>query len=420
MALDLEAFIKGNSPKKPNSPKRPKEYLRYPPTGLLLWGLLPLPVVFVGGSEAPWLFVAAWILGALVSFVARQWLVRLHGGGDAVADTQGEKGEKVGKDDMEESGETVDDVKQNPLDWKFLVLVLFSVFLLVLFIAVLWLLEFEFPGFVPVILGGLWVIFAKESQEIASFLNEIWETLTRVRKNKEQRGKFVERFKQAWSGDENNEAENREEWKLFSIVRKIVLMLFILWTFIVVLFSVSNSESVNVSLFILGILAASVGFILMKYTDEDRFGLTSFVLALCISGWFVLVRDNRLDAEFGFDEEGVALWVLPGENYFAVLALSATAFTLLLAFRITRISTYTSEEEQLVYKLLARFDQIDRDTKNNLLKKLVAAKIDIIEKLESTSFKPNIESKENIELYEVVRNLRGTNRFIQLIDSLMP
>lgn len=122
---------------------------------------------------------------------------------------------------------------------------------------------------------------------------------------------------------------------------------------VVFLWMASHYSDVNSWLFFLGLSAIVVGNILMHFRTEDRFGLASLVVALWLAGWIVLFRDNQLDEWFGEGE-----WFLAGESYFAVLALSATAFTLLLAFRITRIQTRTSEEEQLVYSLLARFVDI--------------------------------------------------------------
>lgn len=122
---------------------------------------------------------------------------------------------------------------------------------------------------------------------------------------------------------------------------------------VIFLWMASHYSDVNSWLFFLGLSAIVVGNILMHFRTEDRFGLASLVVALWLAGWIVLFRDNQLDDWFGEGE-----WFLAGESYFAVLALSATAFTLLLAFRITRIQTRTSEEEQLVYSLLARFVDI--------------------------------------------------------------
>lgn len=137
---------------------------------------------------------------------------------------------------------------------------------------------------------------------------------------------------------------------------------------IIFLWLASYYGGVNADLFFLGLVAIIVGNVMVNFKTENRFGLASLVVALWLSGWVVLFRDSQLDAWLGQGN-----WFLSGESYFAVLALSATAFTLLLAFRITRISTRTAEEERLVYSLLGRLLRFERkvDKTEILLDKLL-------------------------------------------------
>ena len=122
---------------------------------------------------------------------------------------------------------------------------------------------------------------------------------------------------------------------------------------VIFLILASQSEGVRADLSTLGICAIVVGNVLVNFPSEERFGIASLVIALWGAGWTVLFRDNKLDDWFPNGD-----WFLEGESYFAVLALSATAFTLLLAFRINRITGRNSDEERLLYSLISRFENI--------------------------------------------------------------
>ena len=127
-----------------------------------------------------------------------------------------------------------------------------------------------------------------------------------------------------------------------------VFSVLILWVF-------SHVTEVRGDLLTLGICATVVGNVLVYFPTEDKFGLASLVVALWTAGWIVLFRDNIFNEWFS-DQE----WFLQADSYFAVLALAATAFTLLLAFRISRISSRASQEEALVFSLLTRLNRIEK------------------------------------------------------------
>lgn len=169
------------------------------------------------------------------------------------------------------------------------------------------------------------------------------------------------------------------------------------------------NNDINFTLISLGICVIFVGMLMINFEIENRFGLTSLVVGLAVAGWIVLFRDNQLAAWFG---EG--MWVLRGEYYFAVVALSATAFTLLLAFRITRISTRTAEEERLVYSLQTRFSRLDRSTKNNLIEEVVRSNIMVFKQLNAFERQTYIEDDNGVVTNSLEKDI--AKEFLQLLD----
>lgn len=111
------------------------------------------------------------------------------------------------------------------------------------------------------------------------------------------------------------------------------------------------NNDIRYEFIILGGIAVVVSNILLNSQGEDKTGLAVLVAGLWGATAFVWLRDGMLGTWLGENR-----WLLEGDTYFAVVALSATAFTLLLAFRINRITARTNEEEKLVYSLISRFD----------------------------------------------------------------
>lgn len=111
------------------------------------------------------------------------------------------------------------------------------------------------------------------------------------------------------------------------------------------------NNDIRYEFIILGGIAVVVSNILLNSQGEDKTGLAVLVAGLWGATAFVWLRDGMLGIWLGENR-----WLLEGDTYFAVVALSATAFTLLLAFRINRITARTNEEEKLVYSLISRFD----------------------------------------------------------------
>ena len=100
-----------------------------------------------------------------------------------------------------------------------------------------------------------------------------------------------------------------------------------------------------------GIIAANL---LINFEAEIRFGFKSLIIALWACGAVVYLRpvDGALF--------GVENWEWAGTEYFAALALSATIFTLILSFRIARLVSRTTEEENRSFAIFQKLDSLVR------------------------------------------------------------
>ena len=61
-----------------------------------------------------------------------------------------------------------------------------------------------------------------------------------------------------------------------------------------------------------------------------------------------------------FEWLGVSSWTCSGDGYFGSVALAATVFTLLLAFRVARLVTRTNDEENRTFSVLRKLDSLVR------------------------------------------------------------
>lgn len=169
--------------------------------------------------------------------------------------------------------------------------------------------------------------------------------------------------------DKNPSKKVRDIFRYLLFDRRYFPLFFVLYLFWLGLHKWSESYidgnlvliGVRDDLFILGLCAISAGVTLISLDIETRFGLASLVIGTWISGYIVLFRDGTLGEWF---PDGA--WIIQRDNYFSLLALSATAFTLLLAFRITRLSGRVNEEEKLVFSLLSKLDFIAAWTIQNI------------------------------------------------------
>ena len=132
--------------------------------------------------------------------------------------------------------------------------------------------------------------------------------------------------------------------------------------------AVSSRISVaRVDYLVIGAAAIIVANLLINFEAEIRWGFKALLLALLACGAVVYLREGV----FGF--LGIGAWNWTTGGYFESITLSATVFTLLLAFRVTRLVSRTSEEDNctfIVYRnldLLARRGVVDVEVCRHVL-----------------------------------------------------
>ena len=85
-----------------------------------------------------------------------------------------------------------------------------------------------------------------------------------------------------------------------------------------------------------------------------RWSFEALILALGGCGMVVYFRNDL------FELLNIPSWSWSGDGYFGSIALSATVFTLLLAFRVARLVTRTSDEENRTFSILRKLDSLVR------------------------------------------------------------
>ena len=123
---------------------------------------------------------------------------------------------------------------------------------------------------------------------------------------------------------------------------------------LVALFIFNQADITRVDYLILGATAIIVANMLINFEAEVRWSFEALILALGGCGMVVYFRGDI------FDWLGVPNWTWSGDGYFGSVALSATVFTLLLAFRVARLVTRTSDEENRTFSVLRKLDSLVR------------------------------------------------------------
>lgn len=98
----------------------------------------------------------------------------------------------------------------------------------------------------------------------------------------------------------------------------------------------------NIDFLVIGVTGVMASNILINSRVEIGSGFKATIIALWTAGTIVYFRHS------------VIIWKF--EGYFEILALSATIFALILAFRITRVLSVTSEEDQAFIRLVHQFE----------------------------------------------------------------
>ena len=117
-----------------------------------------------------------------------------------------------------------------------------------------------------------------------------------------------------------------------------------------------NFSDLRLEYFILGYTTIVAASLLIQFKDDIRWSFEALILALGGCGTFVYFRDDLLDLWLGKDQ-----WAWSGGGYFGSIALVATVFTLLLAFRVARLITRSTDEENRTFNLLRKMERLTRE-----------------------------------------------------------
>lgn len=101
------------------------------------------------------------------------------------------------------------------------------------------------------------------------------------------------------------------------------------------------------------------------YEPRIRLGFTAFILSIWTFGTMILLRDAVIP-------ESWLVW--SGEEYWGLLAVSATIFALILGFRVSRLSSLIAKEDEMMLSLFRDAEHLSRigvlDDDMNIVNKL--------------------------------------------------
>ena len=126
---------------------------------------------------------------------------------------------------------------------------------------------------------------------------------------------------------------------------------------IISLVGLSMISKVNVphpDLLVMGVAAIVTANLLISFEAEVGFGFNSLIIALWVCG--VLVYLRPIENTLFFLEN----WIWTDTSYFETLTLAATIFTLILSFRVARLVSRTSDEENMTFMLFQKLDLLSR------------------------------------------------------------
>ena len=105
---------------------------------------------------------------------------------------------------------------------------------------------------------------------------------------------------------------------------------------------------------IIGAVAIITANLLINFEAEIRLGFKALILALGTCGVIVYLRDGV------FEFLGVEKWNWTDSGYFESITLAATVFTLLVAFRVARLSGRTTDEDNRTFSIYRKLDLLAR------------------------------------------------------------
>ncbi len=111
---------------------------------------------------------------------------------------------------------------------------------------------------------------------------------------------------------------------------------------------------VDAAYLIIGTAAIITANLIINFEAEVQLGFEALILGLGVCGAIVYMRDHI------FDFIGVLDWEWNEGGYFGAVALSATIFALLLAFRVARMSSRTTDEDNRTFSIYRKVDLLQR------------------------------------------------------------
>ncbi len=116
----------------------------------------------------------------------------------------------------------------------------------------------------------------------------------------------------------------------------------------------SQLQIAHVDFLVVGTILIITANLLINFDAEVRWSFEVLILGLVGCGIVVYFREDV------FQLFGIPHWSWVGDGYFASVALGATVFTVLLAFRVTRLVARTTDEENRTFSILRRMDSLVR------------------------------------------------------------
>ena len=120
------------------------------------------------------------------------------------------------------------------------------------------------------------------------------------------------------------------------------------------LFWIADAKPIRLDYLVIGAAAIITANLLINFEAEIRWGFKALILALGTCGAVVYLRDGV------FELLGVVKWNWTGSGYFESITLAATVFILLLAFRVARLVSRTSEEDNRTFIVYRKLDLLAR------------------------------------------------------------
>ena len=184
------------------------------------------------------------------------------------------------------------------------------------------------------------------------------------------------------------------------------------------LFLYSQVNVPKVDFLIIGTAVVIIANMLINFEAEIRLGFKSLIVALWVCGMVVYLRDGiggYLNVD-GWSWSGTEVY------YFDALILLSTVFILILSFRVARLVTRTSDEENRLFTLFQKLDllaergTIDEDVREHILdidvseqrpRELERAYFGVIDRIQEAKARCDSDHEDRGKLAEVEAELNA-------------